>query len=67
MRAMTPEQYDRSASNRLFGSLTALQWLRSYYRHDRMHFDQISGRESDYKPRWAEGMAEPDQRRPARQ
>lgn len=66
MRAMTPEQYERKASNRLFGSLTAMQWLRSYYRHDRMHVDQISGRASDYKPRWAEGMAEPDQRRRSR-
>jgi hypothetical protein len=40
-----------------------MQWLRSYYRHDRMHIDQISGRKSDYQPRWAEGMGEPDQRR----
>lgn len=63
MEALTPEQYDRKASNRMFGSLTVLQWLRSYYRHDRMHFDQISGREPEYKPRWAEGMTEPDQRR----
>jgi DinB family protein len=62
MRAMTPEQYERPASNRLFGSLTAMQWLRSYYRHDRMHVDQVSGRESEYRPRWAEGMGEPDQR-----
>jgi hypothetical protein len=66
MRAMTPDQYDRRASNRLFGSLTALQWLRSYYRHDRMHTDQISGRDPEYKPRWAEGMGEPDQRRTQR-
>jgi hypothetical protein len=63
MRSMTPEQFDRRASNRLFGSLTALQWLRSYYRHDRMHVDQISGREPEYRPRWAEGAREPDRRR----
>ena len=66
MAGITPEQYERKASNRLFGSLTVMQWLRSYYRHDRMHVDQISGRDPEYKPRWAEGMGEPDQRRPAR-
>ena len=60
---ITPEMYDRTASNRLFGSLTVMQWLRSYYRHDRMHVDQISGREPEYRPRWAEGAGEPDQRR----
>ena len=64
MRGLAPEQYERKGSNRLFGSLTVMQWLRSYYRHDRMHVDQISGRVSDCKPRWAEGMGEPDQRRP---
>jgi hypothetical protein len=67
MRAMTPEQFERKASQRMFGSLTAMQWLRSYYRHDRMHVDQISGRESEYRPRWAEGMSEPDQRRGTQQ
>ncbi len=66
MKPLTPDQYERRASNRLFSSLTVMQWLRSYYRHDRMHVDQISGRESGYKPRWAEGMAEPDQRRGGR-
>ncbi len=60
---ITPDQYERRAANRLFGSLTVMQWLRSYYRHDRMHVDQIAGRQSEYQPRWAEGMGEPDQRR----
>lgn len=63
MRSLTPEQYERKGSNRMFGSLTVMQWLRSYYRHDRMHVDQISGRDPEYKPRWAEGMNEPNQRR----
>jgi uncharacterized damage-inducible protein DinB len=63
VRSMTPGQFDRKASNRMFGSLTAMQWLRSYYRHDRMHIDQISGREPEYRPRWAQGMGEPDRRR----
>jgi len=54
--------FDRRASNRLFGSLTVMQWLRSYYRHDRMHCDQLRGEEPDYKPQYAGGR-EPDQRR----
>lgn len=53
------EGYDRTASNRLFGELNVLQWLRSYYRHDRMHAAQIEGRESSYTPRWAPGQGEP--------
>jgi len=58
------EGFERRASNPLFGSLTVMQWLRSYYRHDRMHVDQVSGREPEYKPKFAAG-AEPDQRRAA--
>lgn len=59
---MRPEDFDRTATQPMFGTLTTLQWLRSYYRHDRMHIDQISGREPEYKPRFAGGR-EPDQRR----
>ena len=57
--------FERRATNSMFGSLTVMQWLRSYYRHDRMHVDQVSGREPEYKPKFADG-AEPDQRRSAR-
>jgi hypothetical protein len=60
--SMTPTDFDRRATNSLFGSLTVMQWLRSYYRHDRMHIDQISGQEPTYKPQFATGI-EPDQRR----
>ena len=60
--AMRPEEFERRASNSLFGSLTVIQWLRSYYRHDRMHNDQVRGEEPTYKPRFSSG-AEPDQRR----
>lgn len=63
--SMRPEDFERRAENKLFGSLTVMQWLRSYYRHDRMHVDQVSGREPEYKPKFASG-AEPDQRRGAR-
>jgi hypothetical protein len=58
---LSPEQYERTASNANFGELTVLQWLRSYYRHDRMHAAQMQGRQSDYRPRFLRG--EPDQRR----
>lgn len=61
---MTPADFDRRASNAVFGSLTLMQWLRSYYRHDRMHYDQVSGQEPSYKPRYSSGV-EPDQRRGA--
>lgn len=58
--AMTPEQFDRTATQPMFGSLTALQWLRSFYRHDRMHADQIAGRDPEYKPKFV--APEPNQR-----
>jgi hypothetical protein len=62
IEGMTPEQFDRTASQRMFGKLTAMQWLRSYYRHDRMHRDQMAGRDPEYKPKFTAGT-EPDQRR----
>ena len=55
------EQFERKATQQMFGALTVMQWLRSYYRHDRMHSDQVSGRDPEYKPRFTNG--EPDQRR----
>ena len=59
---MTPEQFEHRATQPMFGTLTAMQWLRSYYRHDRMHMDQMAGREPEYKPKFTGGQ-EPDQRR----
>ena len=59
-RRKTPEQFERTATQRMFGTLTVLQWLRSFYRHDRMHADQIGGREPEYRPRFT--GAEPNQR-----
>ena len=61
IEGLQPSNYDRTASQPMFGTLTVLQWLRSYYRHDRMHQDQLAGREGSYKPKYATG-AEPDQR-----
>ena len=62
IESMAPAQFDRPASHAMFGSLTAMQWLRSYYRHDRMHRDQMAGRSPEYRPRFVGGK-EPDQRR----
>lgn len=62
IEALTPEDYERTATSKMFGTLTVMQWLRSYYRHDRMHVDQLSGRDPEYKPQFQSG-AEPDQRR----
>ena len=54
--------FDRTATSPIFGTLTVLQWLRSFYRHDRQHGAQILGRRSDYQPNFATGK-EPNQRR----
>ena len=62
IRSLSPEDFDRTASQPMFGELTVLQWLRSFYRHDRMHTDQVAGREPAYRPRFLSGV-EPDQRR----
>ena len=62
IESMTSADFERTASQRMFGSLTVMQWLRSYYRHDRMHYDQVRGVEPEYKPRFTGGK-EPDQRR----
>lgn len=59
--SLRPEEFERTATQQMFGTLTVMQWLRSYYRHDRMHSDQVSGRNPTYKPRFTKG--EPDQRR----
>jgi hypothetical protein len=62
IETLMPEDYERTATNKMFGTLTVMQWLRSYYRHDRMHVDQLSGKDPEYKPKFLSG-AEPDQRR----
>ncbi len=62
IEAMHPADFDRRASNQIFGSLTVMQWLRSYYRHDRMHYDQGRGEEPAYRPQVKSG-AEAEQRR----
>jgi DinB superfamily len=56
------DAFDRTATSPVFGTLTVLQWLRSFYRHDRQHAAQIEGRKSDYQPNFKNGK-EPNQRR----
>ncbi len=53
--------FERTAVSPVFGPLTVLQYLRSFYRHDRQHGAQIQGRKSDYQPKFK--GAEPNQRR----
>ena len=55
------DAFDRVATSPVFGTLTVLQWLRSFYRHDRQHTAQILGRKSDYQPRFR--GEEPNQRK----
>jgi len=53
--------FDRAATSPVFGTLTVLQWLRSFYRHDRQHGAQVLGRQSDYRPNFR--GKEPNQRK----
>lgn len=52
IQSLRPQQFSNTASTQAFGQLTVMQWLRSFYRHDRMHNAQIQGRQSDYQPRY---------------
>ena len=61
IRALTLDEFAHTASTPGFGELTLMQWLRSFYRHDRMHTAQIEGRQSDYRPRY-QGGREANQR-----
>jgi len=55
------DYFERKAVSPIFGPLTVMQYLRSFYRHDRQHGAQIQGRKSDYAPNFASGK-EPNQR-----
>jgi len=48
---LSPADLERVATTRFFGTLNLPQWIRSLYRHDRMHAAQVVGREPDYQPR----------------
>lgn len=62
IRGIPLAAFDRTATSPMFGTLTVLQWLRSFYRHDRQHAAQIAGRKADYVPNFKDGR-EPNQRR----
>lgn len=49
--SLKPADLDRTASTTFFGTLNVAQWVRSLYRHDRMHAAQVVGLEPDYQPR----------------
>ena len=59
--AIRVDDFERTAVSPIFGQLTVMQWLRSFYRHDRQHAAQIQGRKSDYQPNFK--TKEPNQRR----
>ena len=61
IRSLLLEQFSNTAVTPGFGELTVMQYLRSFYRHDRQHTAQIEGRQSDYKPNFQSGV-EPNQR-----
>ncbi len=48
---LSEADWNKKGANTPFGDLTVGQFLKSLYRHDRMHIDQISGREPSFKPR----------------
>ena len=62
IRSLSLPDFQRDASTEVFGELSVMQWLRSFYRHDRQHTAQIEGRRSDYEPNFQSGR-EPNQRR----
>ncbi len=61
INSLTLDEFAHTASTQAFGELTLMQWLRSFYRHDRMHTAQIQGRQSEYRPRY-QGNGEVNQR-----
>ena len=61
IRSLPLPHFQRRARTQVFGELTVMQWLRSFYRHDRQHAAQIAGRRSAYVPNFRGGR-EPNQR-----
>jgi uncharacterized damage-inducible protein DinB len=50
IEGLSAEELQRKGKHLLFGEMNVLQMLRSLYRHDRMHMDQIAGREPSFRP-----------------
>ncbi|MCH7705793.1 MAG: DinB family protein [Chloroflexi bacterium] len=55
MDLSSSEALGRAGRHRTFGDMNVLQFLRALYRHDRMHMEQLTGREQSFVPRRASG------------
>lgn len=51
LESLDPSAFERVATTKFFGTLNLPQWIRSLYRHDRMHAAQVVGQEPTYQPR----------------
>jgi hypothetical protein len=51
IRGLSPEELRRKGRHTEFGEMSVLQMLRAPYRHDRMHMEQIQGKEVTFRPR----------------
>lgn len=51
IEGLTDDELKRRGKHLLFGEMSVLQMLRSLYRHDRMHMDQMAGRETSFRLR----------------
>ena len=51
IEGLTDDELKRRGKHVLFGEMSVLQMLRSLYRHDRMHMDQMAGREGSFRLR----------------
>ena len=51
IEGLTDDELKRRGKHLLFGEMSVLQMLRSLYRHDRMHMDQMAGRDASFRLR----------------
>jgi len=51
IEGLSEDELKRRGKHALFGEMSVLQMLRSLYRHDRMHMDQMAGRETSFRLR----------------
>lgn len=51
IRGLSPEEIQRKGRHTEFGEMSVLQMLRAPYRHDRMHLEQVQGKEVTFRPR----------------
>lgn len=50
------DRWQRQGHSALFGDMSVLQIVRAFYRHDRMHTEQVAGRPSSFAPRTVDGQ-----------